>query len=147
MGEGRERIDADRLPRAPFSRRRGLTSATVPVLSAPRPQIKAEYLKNHGPEKFKLKMRQGRPKKPPTAYFHFLAHMRKVLMDGPDKLDVKEVSKRAGKKWRSLTPEEKEPFERRAAEAKAMYDNILKMPPEEQVEHLLNASENYYAGM
>ena len=43
---------------------------------------KAEYVAAGGPEKFKLKLRQGQPKKPPTAYFHFLAHVRKCLKVG-----------------------------------------------------------------
>ena len=47
-------------------------------------RLKAAYIANAGPEKFKLKLRQGKPKRPPTAYFHFLAHMRKTLRVSKD---------------------------------------------------------------
>ncbi|QDZ20357.1 HMG-box domain-containing protein [Chloropicon primus] len=95
-------------------------------------KAKAEYLANAGPEKFKLKMNHGKPKRPPTSYFHFLAYMRKTLRkpDGSP-LEVKEISKRAGEKWRMMTKEEKAPYETLAAEAKAKFDMLRQLSPDE----------------
>lgn len=135
-------------------------------------RAKAEYIANAGPEKFKLKLRQGKPKRPPTAYFHFLAFMRKtlrvslrsysfffsrtfsfwptVLQSNPNSnqkpdgkpLEVKEISKKAGEKWRLMTPEERAPYETLAAEAKAKFEVLRKLPPDELAEAMKH--ESYY---
>mmetsp|Transcript_10584 Transcript_10584/g.37555 ORF Transcript_10584/g.37555 Transcript_10584/m.37555 type:complete len:261 (+) Transcript_10584:775-1557(+) len=105
---------------------------------------KAEYVKNAGPEKFRLLRNNGKPKRPPTSYFHFLAFMRKTLRkpDGSP-LEVKELSKKAGEKWRQMTPEEKEPYETLTAEAKAKFEMLRKLPFEELAFALKDGSLYY----
>jgi len=83
-------------------------------------RAKAEYLASGGPEKFKSTKRQGKRKRRPTAYFCFLAEMREKLKreHRGKPLGVIEISKLTGAKWRSLSKEEKEPYEKMAADYK-----------------------------
>ncbi|KAI4370737.1 hypothetical protein MLD38_019052 [Melastoma candidum] len=60
------------------------------------------------------------PKRPPTAFFIFMNDFRKEFKEeNPNSKDVKEVAKRGGEKWKSMTDEEKKPYMDKAAELKA----------------------------
>lgn len=66
------------------------------------------------------------PKRPQTAYFLFLEDFRKTYKEEhPDSKGVKELAKDAGEKWRSMTDEEKKPYQDRAAELKEEYEKAM----------------------
>ena len=58
-------------------------------------------------------------------------------------LEVKEISKRAGERWRVMSPEERAPYEALAAETKAKFEMLRKLPPDELAEAM--KKENYYS--
>ena len=86
--------------------------------------------------------------KPPTnfsfLFFLFFSHLLLGLQkpDGSP-LEVKELSKKAGEKWRQMTPEEKEPYETLTAEAKAKFEMLRKLPFEELAFALKDGSLYY----
>ena len=57
-------------------------------------------------------------------------------------LEVKEISKKAGEKWRQMTPDERAPYETLAAEAKAKFEMLRKLPPDELAEAM--KTDSYY---
>ncbi|CAN0888205.1 High mobility group B protein 7 [Linum grandiflorum] len=62
----------------------------------------------------------NKPKRPPTAYFIFMADFRKEYKEAnPDCKEAKQVVKDAGAKWSSMTEEEKKPYNEKAAQLKA----------------------------
>ena len=62
------------------------------------------------------------PKKPLTAFFHFLNENReKCKQDNPD-IDHKEVVKKLSEQWRSLGEKEKSKFEEIAKKDKERYE-------------------------
>ncbi|XP_022141388.1 high mobility group B protein 7 [Momordica charantia] len=66
------------------------------------------------------------PKRPPTAFFIFMDDFRKSYKeDHPDSKGGKEVAKEGGEKWKSLTDEEKKPYQDKAAELKSEYEKAL----------------------
>ncbi|KAL4018432.1 hypothetical protein IC575_022028 [Cucumis melo] len=66
------------------------------------------------------------PKRPPTAFFIFMDDFRKSFKEAnPDSKGVKEVAKEGGEKWKSMTDEEKKPYQDKAAELKAEYEKAL----------------------
>ncbi|KAG6601973.1 High mobility group B protein 7, partial [Cucurbita argyrosperma subsp. sororia] len=66
------------------------------------------------------------PKRPPTAFFIFMEDFRKSFKEAnPDSKGVKEVAKEGGEKWKSMTDEEKKPYQDKAAELKAEYEKAL----------------------
>ncbi|XP_022992985.1 high mobility group B protein 7-like [Cucurbita maxima] len=66
------------------------------------------------------------PKRPPTAFFVFMDDFRKSYKEAhPDSKGVKEVAKEGGEKWKSMTDEEKKPYQDKAAELKAEYEKAL----------------------
>jgi type IV secretory pathway VirB10-like protein len=62
----------------------------------------------------------NKPKRPPTAYFVFLADFR-IRMANKG-IEHKELLKMAGEEWRSLTSEDKKPFEKKALEESKKYE-------------------------
>ena len=94
-------------------------------------KAKEEYINSGGPQKFKLA--KG-PPRPPTAYFVFLANFRKDrAASGAEPTSIKDVSKLAGQKWRELDPQDKVPYEQKAALAKAEYLKLKELSAEERV--------------
>lgn len=65
----------------------------------------------------------NRPKRPPSAYFLFLADFRKTY---PNKTDpAKEITKKAGERWNSLSDQEKTPYYRNAQVERAKWELSL----------------------
>ncbi|XP_055801988.1 high mobility group B protein 7-like [Solanum dulcamara] len=67
------------------------------------------------------------PKRPPTAFFVFMDDFRQTFKAAnPDCKSVSTVAKEGGEKWKSMTDEEKKPYQDKAAELKAAYEKALK---------------------
>lgn len=62
----------------------------------------------------------NKPKRPPTAYFLFLADFR-IRMAGKG-VEHKDLLKMAGEEWRGLSDEEKKPYEKGALEQSKKYE-------------------------
>ncbi|KAK4720663.1 hypothetical protein R3W88_010896 [Solanum pinnatisectum] len=66
-------------------------------------------------------------KRPPTAFFVFMDDFRQTFKAAnPDCKSVSMVAKEGGEKWKSMTDEEKKPYQEKAAELKAAYEKALK---------------------
>lgn len=65
----------------------------------------------------------GKPKRPQSAYFCFLADFREK-MKGKN-IDHKEIIKMAGEAWRNLDDNEKKPFEKLAQKEQEKYEQAL----------------------
>ncbi|CAN4090372.1 unnamed protein product [Withania somnifera] len=66
-------------------------------------------------------------KRPPTAFFVFMDDFRQTFKAAnPDCKSVSTVAKEGGEKWKSMTDEEKKPYQDKAAELKAAYEKALK---------------------
>merc|ERR1712207_123977 len=95
-------------------------------------KAKEEYESRGGNAMFKIK--KG-PPRPPTAYFMFLSAFRQdYKIRNPEVKGIKEMSREAGEKWRSMDQEDKEPYEMKAKAAKAEYNKLKAMTPEERVQ-------------
>uniref|UniRef100_A0A9I9EIL3 HMG box domain-containing protein n=1 Tax=Cucumis melo TaxID=3656 RepID=A0A9I9EIL3_CUCME len=58
--------------------------------------------------------------------WYFRDDFRKSFKEAnPDSKGVKEVAKEGGEKWKSMTDEEKKPYQDKAAELKAEYEKAL----------------------
>ncbi|KAF7096410.1 hypothetical protein CFC21_098360 [Triticum aestivum] len=63
-------------------------------------------------------------KRPPTAFFLFMKDFRvEFKASHPDEKGVAAVGKAAGEKWKSMTEEEKKPYNDQAKELKAQFAN------------------------
>lgn len=94
-------------------------------------QDKVRYereMKNYIPPKGQKKKRfkdPNAPKRPPSAFFLFCGDRRpKIKADHPG-LSIGDTAKKLGEMWNSLTPEEKQPYEKNAAKMKDKYDKEL----------------------
>lgn len=68
--------------------------------------------------------KKAKAKRPPTAFFLFMKDFRvEFKTSHPDEKGVAAVGKAAGEKWRSMTEEEKKPYNDQAKELKAQLDN------------------------
>ncbi|CAE8594273.1 unnamed protein product [Polarella glacialis] len=68
----------------------------------------------------------NRPKKPQTGYFLWLNENRAALMkEIPPGGKVTDVSKLGGAKWKAMSDDKKEPYQKKAAVAKAAYDKVM----------------------
>ncbi|BFZ10708.1 hypothetical protein BsWGS_13747 [Bradybaena similaris] len=65
----------------------------------------------------------NKPKRPPTAYFVFLADFR--IKNANKGIEHKEILKMAGEEWRSLSNEDKKPFEKKALEESKKYESAM----------------------
>ncbi|CAL1526219.1 unnamed protein product, partial [Lymnaea stagnalis] len=65
----------------------------------------------------------NKPKRPPTAYFLFLADFR-IRMANKG-IEHKELLKMAGEEWRALSNEDKKPYEKRALEESKKYESAM----------------------
>ncbi|XP_060903009.1 high mobility group-T protein-like [Labrus mixtus] len=62
------------------------------------------------------------PKRPPSAFFLFCADFRaKVKAETPG-LSIGDTAKKLGQMWNESTPEEKQPYEKKASKLKEKYD-------------------------
>ncbi|XP_019239095.1 PREDICTED: HMG1/2-like protein isoform X2 [Nicotiana attenuata] len=65
----------------------------------------------------------GAPKRPPTAFFIFMADFRKSYKENfPDNKSVAVVGKAGGEKWKAMSESEKAPYVGKAAKLKAEYE-------------------------
>ncbi|XP_038875553.1 high mobility group B protein 7 [Benincasa hispida] len=86
----------------------------------------SEVKKSKTAKKGKKDKDPNAPKRPPTAFFIFMDDFRKSYKEAnPDSKGVKEVAKEGGEKWKSMTDEEKKPYQDKAAELKAEYEKAL----------------------
>ncbi|CAI7841274.1 unnamed protein product, partial [Closterium sp. NIES-54] len=89
-------------------------------------QQKSNPAKEEKQHKRKAEKDPNAPKKPTTAYFLFLEDFRKQYKEEhPESKGVTEMSKAAGLKWKSLTEEEKEVYNKGASERKKAYEAQL----------------------
>ncbi|KAG5608618.1 hypothetical protein H5410_019899 [Solanum commersonii] len=79
------------------------------------------------PKREKKPKNPNAPKRPPTAFFVFMDDFRQTFKAAnPDCKSVSTVAKEGGEKWKSMTDEEKKPYQEKAAELKAAYEKALK---------------------
>ncbi|PKU61242.1 high mobility group B protein 14 [Dendrobium catenatum] len=99
----------------------------------PKSKSIARVRKPKGKAKKKKKLAgndPAKPKKPPTAFFYFLEDFRKTYQkENPDVKSMSEIGKVCGKKWKTMTYEEKVAYydvatEKRAEFEKAMSDYL-----------------------
>ena len=84
------------------------------------------------------------PHRPPTAYFIFLANFRKGHMaEHPGMRGVTEMSKEAGKTWKSMAAAEREVYTRKGKEVKEEYYKIKAMTREERAAYLKSDPDPY----
>nr|TKW08020.1 hypothetical protein SEVIR_6G001300v2 [Setaria viridis] len=68
--------------------------------------------------------KDGKRKRTPTAFFLFMDDFRKEFKAAnPDNKNVATVAKEGGERWKSMTDEEKKPYQDKAAELKAHAEN------------------------
>ena len=72
----------------------------------------------------------------------FTETLRQKKSDGKP-LEVKEISKKAGEKWRAMSAEERAPYETLSCEAKAKYQMLRKLTASELMEAMKTAC--YYS--
>ncbi|KAL6911807.1 hypothetical protein ACP4OV_000612 [Aristida adscensionis] len=76
-----------------------------------------------GAGKRKKTAASGKPKRPPSAFFVFMSEFRQEYnAANPDNKSVANVSKAAGEKWRSMSEEEKAPYQEKAGQKKQDYE-------------------------
>lgn len=96
-------------------------------LEGPRPEGAKHDVKESGITKRKYHRHPKRdvhaPERPPSAYVLFSNKMREDLKGR--NLTFTEIAKLVGENWQSLTPNEKEPFESQAQQAKEKYNHDL----------------------
>jgi len=73
----------------------------------------------------KFRKDHNRPKKPSTAYFLFMADKREETKNSFPKLDHKQLISKLGELWSKLSNEKKEPYLKKAEEAKIQWKNDL----------------------
>ncbi|KAM7259949.1 hypothetical protein ACFE04_015690 [Oxalis oulophora] len=68
----------------------------------------------------------NRPKRPPSAFFVFLEEFRvQFRKDNPNLNAVSAVAKAGGTKWKSMSKEDKAPYEAKAAKKKTEYEKVM----------------------
>ncbi|KAK8577349.1 hypothetical protein V6N13_027628 [Hibiscus sabdariffa] len=97
-------------------RKSGKRKASVDRRSIPK--AKKEKKANKDPNK---------PKRPPSAFFVFLEEFRTTFKkENPNVKAVSAVGKAAGEKWKSMSDEDKAPYEAKARKRKADYEKQMK---------------------
>ncbi|KAB2013770.1 hypothetical protein ES319_D09G179300v1 [Gossypium barbadense] len=75
----------------------------------------------------KAKKDPNKPKRPPSAFFVFLEEFRTPFKkENPNVKAVSAVGKAAGEMWKSMSEEEKGPYEVKAQKRKVEYENQMK---------------------
>eukprot|EP01004_Peranema_trichophorum_P007157 NODE_5947_length_947_cov_84.220874_g5360_i0.p1 GENE.NODE_5947_length_947_cov_84.220874_g5360_i0~~NODE_5947_length_947_cov_84.220874_g5360_i0.p1 ORF type:complete len:223 (-),score=50.17 NODE_5947_length_947_cov_84.220874_g5360_i0:13-681(-) len=102
------------------------SNALVKFLLKPEP---SGNLKTSSKEKGKTKTRSKKakkvstgPKKPLTAFFHFLKEARELVKKKHPEYSITEVTQKCSSKWRKMTDDEKKPFEKLARKDKERYE-------------------------
>ncbi|XP_060188810.1 HMG1/2-like protein [Lycium barbarum] len=76
-------------------------------------------------KKEKASKNSGAPKRPPTAFFIFMADFRKSYKENfPDNKSVAVVGKAGGEKWKAMCESEKAFYVEKAAKLKEEYEKI-----------------------
>ena len=108
-----------------------------------RERVEEEYESRGG--NFMVKIKKG-PPRPPTAYFMFLEAFRQdYKIRNPEVKGIKEMAREAIEKWRSMDQVDKEPYEMKAKAAKAEYNRLKAMTPEERVQATEHCNGKVYA--
>ena len=108
-----------------------------------RERVEEEYESRGG--NFMVKIKKG-PPRPPTAYFMFLEAFRQdYKIRNPEVKGIKEMAREAIDKWRSMDQVDKEPYEMKAKAAKAEYNRLKAMTPEERVQATEHCNGKVYA--
>ncbi|XP_059283018.1 HMG1/2-like protein [Lycium ferocissimum] len=77
-------------------------------------------------KKEKASKNSGAPKRPPTAFFIFMADFRKSYKENfPDNKSVAVVGKAGGEKWKAMSESEKALYVEKAAKLKEEYEKIM----------------------
>ncbi|KAL5568546.1 hypothetical protein UlMin_025121 [Ulmus minor] len=89
--------------------------------------IKAENSRRKITKKVNLgKKDANKPKRPASAFFVFLEEFRTIYkQEHPNVKAVSAVGKAGGEKWKSLSSEEKAPYEAKAAKRKSEYEKLM----------------------
>ncbi|XVE76539.1 hypothetical protein DITRI_Ditri12bG0181900 [Diplodiscus trichospermus] len=75
----------------------------------------------------------NKPKRPPSAFFVFLEEFRATFKkENPNVKAVSAVGKAAGQRWKSMSEEEKRPYEAKAEKRKADYEKQMKIYNKQQ---------------
>uniref|UniRef100_A0A3B5L9B8 High mobility group box 1b n=1 Tax=Xiphophorus couchianus TaxID=32473 RepID=A0A3B5L9B8_9TELE len=85
-------------------------------------------MKNYVPPKGQKKKRfkdPNAPKRPPSAFFLFCADFRPKVKGESPGLSIGDTAKKLGEMWNSLSGEEKQPYEKKAAKLKEKYDKDI----------------------
>ncbi|GAA0148759.1 hypothetical protein LIER_08112 [Lithospermum erythrorhizon] len=86
----------------------------------------AKASKNMTKAEKKAKKDPNKPKRPPSAFFVFLEDFRKTFKkENPNVKAVSAVGKAGGQKWKSMSEDEKAPYEAKAAKRKADYEKLM----------------------
>jgi len=88
--------------------------------------------------------KDGPPKKPQSAYFMFAASVREQIKAEFPKKKVTEIAKETGARWKAMSKEDKQPFNDRAAKAKAEHAVQMEafLQKEDQEEAKANAEKD-----
>ncbi|PPR84800.1 hypothetical protein GOBAR_AA35910 [Gossypium barbadense] len=80
----------------------------------------------------------NKPKRPPSAFFVFLEEFRGTFKkENPNVKAVSAVGKAAGEMWKSMSEEEKAPYEVKSGQRKVEYEKQMKAYNKKQIFHLL----------
>ncbi|MQI32230.1 hypothetical protein EI016_23865 [Escherichia coli] len=87
------------------------------------------------PAKGKAAKDPNKPKRPPSAFFVFMAEFRTQFnKDHPENKAVSAVGKAAGAKWKTMSDAEKAPFAAKAEKRKADYEKNMRAYNKKQAE-------------
>jgi high mobility group protein B2 len=76
-------------------------------------------------KKKKRKKVTGGPKRALSSYMHFVSKQRAVIVKENPELKFAEIAKKLGSTWKTLSPEDKKPYEDKAAVGKAKYQEQM----------------------
>ncbi|KAB1217745.1 High mobility group B protein 1 [Morella rubra] len=113
------------------STRKAKTQVSKPIeerkLGKRKAAVKADKSRVKWTKKAKLdKKDPNKPKRPPTAFFVFLEEFRKTYKEEhPNVKAVSAVGKAGGGKWKTMTAEEKAPYEAKSAQMKSEYEKLM----------------------
>merc|ERR1719153_1886805 len=65
------------------------------------------------------------PKRPPSAFFLFCADFRAKIKSEFPGLSIGDTAKKLGAMWNNLTPDAKQPYEKKASKLKEKYDKDI----------------------
>nr|AFK10971.1 high mobility group box 1 [Callorhinchus milii] len=80
-----------------------------------------DYVPPKGAKKQKKKKDPNAPKRPPSGFFIFSAHLRPKIREECPGLSIGDIAKKLGEKWNAMGSEEKLPYEQQADKLKEKY--------------------------